>query len=356
MIKLLNKKIIIICLVWLLVTVLMPNTKAYAIDAFNCCESLETYSISEALNNEEIISYLNESGEINEIIEAQEQIRLSEYNNAAAYAKSSNTRNTTHITGDYVKEIVEKYELELPDETESGFIDNGQIFVQRDETRAILDTWYIFYMVSDYSFSINVHGLEDTNVLESITGMISCNYLNNTTWTKRTDTRFEVYNVTDGTAFTWNIEKWGVKERFEYIIVVTDNGIQNRYDNLGDDHEYKRYNFDAKPYNMFSANGGHRHHFVSATALNRKGYNSNAAYCIRMMVPDHYLTGSYGNSAYVAQETSLILSDRFVDLINKEINDLQAKQDSEGTNMNLQQKYFYEVVACIDYYQTLFEI
>jgi len=65
----------------------------------------------------------------------------------------------------------------------------------------------MYYTVSDTSFKVNVVGIANGNVLESVIGMISCNYLKNTTWTKLSDIRFEAYNVTNGNVFTWDIVK-----------------------------------------------------------------------------------------------------------------------------------------------------
>jgi len=107
---------------------------------------------------------------------------------------------------------------------------------------------------------------------------------------------------------------------------------------------------------MFTSNGGHRHHFVSASALGSNDYSTTDAYCIRMMVPDHYPTGSYGNSAYVLEESTLIKQREYVKVLENVISDLKSKMDSEGSNMNLQQKYYDEVVACLIYYEALFKI
>lgn len=161
--------------------------------------------------------------------------------------------------------------------------------------------------------------------------------------------------VIRGTYNTWYVSKWGVKEKFEYDITVSDNGLRRYFDNVNENN-FTRYNFEAKPYNSFSANGGQRHHFVPATSLNNNGYDSNTAYCIRMMTEDHKKTGSYGSSTYVAAMTNLLSNKKYQDALQKEVDDLQSEYDCEGIAGSLQQKYYDEVVTCLIKYEALFGI
>ncbi len=149
----------------------------------------------------------------------------------------------------------------------------------------------------------------------------------------------------------------------DYLLGLTDVHNVTVLDNLGrytfenaNKNDYTRYNFEAKPYNSFSANGGHRHHFIPAASLNANGFNSDTAYCIRMMVADHQKTGSFGSSSYVANITNLLSSRKYQEALQTEVNDLQSKYDSEGIAGNLQQKYYYEVVTCLYQYEILFGI
>lgn len=127
--------------------------------------------------------------------------------------------------------------------------------------------------------------------------------------------------------------------------VSLDTTLHNRTDN-----------FEAKPYNGFTANGRHRHHFVAKTALQNNGFNTNTAYCIRMMTEDHRKTGSYGSSIYVAESSNLLSNGQYQDALQKEVNDLQSQYDCDGIAGNLQQKYFDEVIICLLQYEALFGI
>ena len=102
--------------------------------------------------------------------------------------------------------------------------------------------------------------------------------------------------------------------------------------------------------------GGQRHHFVSQSTLSSNSYNSNTAYCIRMMTADHRKTGSYGNSSYVNQESQMLRNRQYEALLRKEVDDLKSKQDCDGIAGTLQQKYNDEVVTCLFQYERLFGI
>ena len=127
--------------------------------------------------------------------------------------------------------------------------------------------------------------------MDLISGTITRYFLNNKTWAKKDSKTFSKSIVTNGPVYTWSVQKWGVKEKFEYNITVKDNGKSHKYDNINM-HVLSRYNFEAKPYDSFSANGGQRHHFVASAALSKNNFDYRKAYCIRMMTADHRETGS----------------------------------------------------------------
>ncbi len=316
-------------------------------------ENVEQLSVSAALADPEILNFLIENDELNELYKAQEEIRNFQYDTTAAYTRES--LGNFNISANDVQNVSEKYNLQLPSETVSEVIDNGTINIQRDSLGNIIDIWYIYYTVTSSSFSVRAALVDADNPLDSVSGTITRYYLNNSTWKTKDSKPFRKGIVTNGTVYTWYVSKWGVKEKFEYDITVTDNGLRHNYDNVNEDN-FTRYNFEAKPYRSFSANGGQRHHFVPAKSLNNNGFDSNTAYCIRMMTEDHKKTGSYGSSTYVTVMTNLLSNKKYQDALQKEVNDLQSKYDCEGIAGNLQQKYYGEVITCLIKYEELFEI
>ena len=207
----------------------------------------------------------------------------------------------------------------------------------------------------DSTFSVQAAMVDADNPLDDISGTISLDYLQNSTWTYKDKKTFSKKIVRNGIVYRWIVPKWGVKEKFEYDITVADNGLKHHFKNTNKDN-YTRYNFVAAPYDSFSANGGQRHHFVPATSLRRNGFNASKAYCIRMMTEDHKRTGSYGSSSYVSEMTALLKDKKYVEALQKEVDDLKAKMDSEGVFGTLQQKYYYEVVTCLYNYEKLFGV
>ena len=75
-----------------------------------------------------------------------------------------------------------------------------------------------------------------------------------------------------------------------------------------------------------------------------------------MMTEDHKRIGSYGSSSYVSEMTALLKDKKYVEALQKEVDDLKAKMDSEGVFGTLQQKYYYEVVTCLYNYEKLFGV
>ncbi len=338
-------------LIMLMAMTLFVSTSVLASEESN--QKIEQMSISEALEDTEILNYLIESGELDELYQVQEEIRENQYNVAATYARR--TLGISKVSSSDVQYISEKYNLHLPEETMSGIIDNGTINVQRNSLGNIKDVWYIYYDISDSYFKIKGALIDFTNPLDIMTGTIKRYYLNNSSWTIKDSKPVNEGTITNGTIYTWYVYKWGVKEKIEYDITVTDNGSKHNFDNINEEN-YTRYNFEAKPYNSFTANGGQRHHFIPATSLRKNNYNSDTAYSIRMMTEDHKKTGSYGNSKYVSEMTSLLSKGRYQDALQKEVDNLQSQYDCEGIAGNLQQKYYNEVVTCLYQYENLFGI
>ena len=336
----------------LVVAILLSMTiSAYATEVSD--HLLEEMSVPEAMSNAEIVNFLISTGEIDEFYQAQEEIRNCQYETTATYAREAFGFDS--ISSMEVNTLTEKYNLQLPLESGNGFIDNGTINVQRNLLGDIVDIWYIFGVVSPSAFSVKVAMVDSDNPLDSITGTITRYYLGTTRWVRKDSESFSKTAVTNGTVYTWHVAKWGVKEKFEYNIKIVDNGITHNKDNK-DENNYTRYNFEAKPYESFSANGGHRHHFVPASALNDNGFNSDTAYCIRMMVADHRKTGSYGSATYVKESSELLSRGQYQAALQKEVDDLQSENDCEGIAGNLQQKYYDEVIICLFQYESLFGI
>lgn len=45
----------------------------------------------------------------------------------------------------------------------------------------------------------------------------------------------------NGVVDAWFVSKWAVKEKFEYDLVIVDNGVTNRFNNINKNNYY-RYN------------------------------------------------------------------------------------------------------------------
>lgn len=332
----------------LLLSTYLPS--AYAFDSGNSTEQLP---LSDALEDPEIVNFLEETGEINQIYQEQAETRNSIYNEMAAYANES--LDTEAITEERVAQLVEKYDLQLPGESASGVIDDMTLYIERNAKGSIIDVWALKYVVTDSSFTVRATMVDADNPLDKVSGEITLYQLNNTSWNKKTTKSFSKANVRNGVIYTWSVQKWAVKEKFEYNITVTDNGGTHRFNNKNE-NDYYRYNFAANSYTSLTANGGQRHHFVSKAALSENGYNTNTAYSIRMMTADHRNTGSYGSSTYVKQESTLLKNRQYEDLLQKEVNDLKAKPDCDGIERNLQLKYHMEIITCLVHYEDLFGI
>lgn len=328
---------------------------------------VEQYTVSDALSNPEVYNYLADKGKLNELYQAQDEIRNNQYeitancieNNLTKNELTSNDQiskviNKGSVYSKDVQQLTNKYGLQLPNEKDN-VINNGTIYTKINSLGDIIDIWYVYYLITGSSFSVKVAMVDADNPLDIISGTITLYSLNNYTWTYKNSTTFNKTMQKNGTVCTWYVPKWGVKEKFEYDLTVNDNGWKHHYDNIGEDN-YTRYNFEAGPYQPLAANGGQRHHFIPATSLRSTGFNSSTAYCIRMMTADHIITPSYGSSSYVKSITDLLKDKKYEDALRKEVEGLQGKMDSEGLAGNLQQKYYNEVIICLYQYEILFDI
>lgn len=341
----------LLSLILSMVIMLSVTLPAYAIEVPH--EYTEQMSVDKAMSSPEIVRFLEESGELDDFYQIQDELRENQYNISATQARTITGDNS--ISNQYVQQLTEKYNLLIPNETNEGLIDNGTINIQRNTRGSIIDIWYLYYSVTSSSFSVKAALIDSDNPLDNVSGTITRYYLNGTSWSKKDDKDFTKTAVKNGTVYTWYVSKWGVKEKFEYDITVTDNGGVHNYDNNNEDN-FTRYNFEAKPYNSFTANGGQRHHFIPATSLRNNGFDSNTAYCIRMMTADHRKTGSYGSSTYVSNITNLLSNGDYQEALQTEVDDLQSEYDCEGIAGNLQQKYYDEVITCLYQYEILFGI
>lgn len=312
---------------------------------------LEMLSIDEIETNQELNNFITEHNGFELIEQEQGELRESVYTQIISEAGND-------LSIDDIEELNDRYSLSEPlDEYLEPY---QQILVERNATtKAIDNVWYLTYYTSGSSFSIKVLNIHSnvSDPLDSLSGNLYLYRLSKRTWYKESQVPIAKTQIKSGNVYTWNISSKYVKEKFEYDLTIVEDGVKWTYNNIDKDN-HVRYNFDAGPYSTISANGGERHHFVSSYALGNTGYNTSSAYAIRMMYDDHIKTGSWGSSAssttYRNEEVSLINNGKYQDLLQKEVDDLKSKRDSEGSRMNLCSKYYDEVIECLYAYEKLF--
>ncbi len=165
--------------------------------------------------------------------------------------------------------------------------EDTDVFVMREaSTQAVNSVWYITYITNSSGFSIKATVLGSP--IDRISGDVTMYHMSGINWasTSVTDGAFVVNEVSGGVFYTWNIPADYVKEKFEYNITVTEGTTHNNYKNEGEDDQC-RYNFVVGSFAGIQARGGDRHHYISKAALGEYHYNTNQAYCIRMLVKDH---------------------------------------------------------------------
>lgn len=310
----------------------------------------EEVTLDELYTDTELFEFIMENGGFEPIEQAQEELMVSIHESLA-----SNVRQATgdiSITAQQIAMIIDKYDLQPNSAAYPGI--STQAIVKRDiNTRAVSAVWYLTYHPNQTNFKVNITVVGDP--IDEIDGIVDVYRLNGTSWGWAGQGGFGQYQVRSGTVYTWDIAVDYVKEKFNYRITIKDNGGTWSYNNTGEDNIY-RYNFAAGSYSSMAAKGGQRHHFISSSALGYGGYNTNAAYAIRMITTDHYLTGSYGSSQWVQNEKNLIAQGKYVELINMNIDDFRRKADPDSSWFTLYDKYYYEIVVCVVYYSGLFGV
>ena len=102
--------------IMVIVTLLSAAVPVYASEASSY--SLEQMSVSEALSDSEIVNYLILCDELDDLYQAQEEIRNCQYDTTATYARE--TLGVTDVSASDVQFITEKYNLQLPSENTVG--------------------------------------------------------------------------------------------------------------------------------------------------------------------------------------------------------------------------------------------
>lgn len=253
--------------------------------------------------------------------------------------------------------IANKYGLEMPEDNK--IIETKLIMpMNAIESRGPIgpSICVVSYVTTKNSFSIYIKDLRDEGV-DAIKGTLSLYGLNRNMWTNRMNKPFEKNNVKNGLAYRWYISSYYVKEYFEYDITILDGFVQNH--NNKDKRDKIRYNFEVGVYgsSSFKAQGGERHHFVSAAALNAAGFNSRQAYAVRMLSSDHRQTSSYGgNSTHKQKEIQYLQNQNYEGLLQFEVNELKRNSDSERKYPNLQVKYNSAIIKLLYEYERYFGI
>ena len=98
---------------------------------------LEELSFTDDLADQESVSFLIENDELDDLYQAQEEIRDSVYNAAAECAAEA--INEPDITSDDIQYLTEKFDLDLPFETAADIIDEGTIIAQRSNSGTVID-------------------------------------------------------------------------------------------------------------------------------------------------------------------------------------------------------------------------
>ncbi len=308
--------------------------------------STEVIPVNEALQDSEIVSFIEKHDETGLLDKIYSDIEQFTYSSATEYLRVA--LNDASIDVDTVQTVTETLNLDLP-----TFNNNHVFYVSRDATGAVVDLWYLYYTFSQSAFEIHLTGVMAGNTLDSIQGTLTKYRLNGNNWVEFGTRNVNITNASNGTIFTWLVSSQYVKEKIEYKLTVLDNGGVHYFNNIGED-SHIRYNFVAGPYNAITPMGGDRHHFIPAASLRANGYDSGTAYAIRMVRLDHHKTGSYGSSSYVSECTSLLANKEYLALMQHEVNDLKSIADPDGRYTNLQTKYYYEIVECALAYDKLF--
>ncbi|MNW50456.1 hypothetical protein D3C74_279090 [compost metagenome] len=269
--------------------------------------------------------------------------------NFSTYGSISNEDTEPgEFTEEEEAEIVKKYGLTKPEPYVKENIQN--ILVERKLSIGVPDkVWLLNYIHTDAGITVTVVNVGGTP-LDRISGTLKKYNKSRDTWRLAATHPFSKVLVNSGIVPTWLTGRQAVSDYFEYKVNVTRNGAVYSYDNIGK-MDHQRYLFSAGPYNKMSALGGERHHFVSDKSLAITGFKAASAPAIRMMYRDHLNTPSWGTGAaakaYRENEQRLLKNKQYEDVIRLEISGLKNAADSEGKVINLEQKYYSEVVSAI---------
>lgn len=261
------------------------------------------------------------------------------------------------VTADYIEHLADKYDLQesVVDSSRSSTV----VLVKRNEiTGKTANVWSFTFSFSNTQVKVTMVNI-GSDPIDSIKGTLTVYGLNGDTYKILDQDSVSCVQANTGVIHTWNINRAAVKERLIYTLIVVEDGVQVRHTNVDESKEeirFIRYYFDVGPYTSISALGGERHHFVSRACLESGGYNTNRAHAIRMTREDHKQTGSNSNALYVAEEKALLAAGKYSELLQKEVEDFQEKEDPDGFYPNLQQKYNEQIWPCLAYYETLFGI
>lgn len=203
-----------------------------------------------------------------------------------------------------------------------------------------------------------IHLQTGVRPIQRITGLVTQYEKNGRNWKIGETKSVDRSSVKNGNFFSWKIPKEAVSDYFEYDLRVTESNVTTRFDNKGDrDPIHQRYNFEVDTYKRLKANGGQRHHLVSAKALNDAGFSSGDAPCIRMITEDHYNTPNYGGAtSFRNKEMRYLQNQEYEKLLQFEVDALKEAEDSEGRYRNLQVKYYDAIIEALRDYHDYFGI
>ncbi|MEE4568992.1 hypothetical protein V2U94_15295 [Paenibacillus polymyxa] len=347
-----------------------PQTGSQTVlDSF-AIEDLDKYpDVKDYISKKGFDSYLKDEAQTNDIVEPSPfkfsaiQIQPNAERSAVTFSTYGEIPNLSGVTSSTYGEtlniseeltpekedaIAEKYGLTKP---ETRVLNHSQnILVQRNMvTNSIVNVWMLNYVYTNSDFTITIMNT-GTDPIDSISGTLKKYNKSRDTWKLGATRKFNKVAVKTGIVYKWATGREAVSDYFEYQISVNDNGTVVNYDNIGKT-TYQRYYFRAGAYNLITAFGGERHHFVANQSLTATGFNANKAPAVRMLYRDHLNTPSWGSSAsaiaFRDNEQSLLRNKQYEDLIRLEVSGLKGAADSEGKFPNLEQKYYYELVDAI---------
>lgn len=321
---------------------------------------IQELSLGDIDKYEDIKQYIQDNNTYNSFYEGKEFMNSIIENDTISRLNKMLADNNIEetINKEDFQEIISTYGLSKLEDITSI---QEKIVVTRDiQTERISNVWYLNYSLTKDNLYINIFNIgfdpiDRIGATLYLYGIDGYNWKNNPITTRT----FVKTNVTNGNVFTWTIPSEYVKEKVEYIITINEDGYTYKYSNVDKD-DLIRINSDAKSYSSLNAKGGERHHLISQSTLKKFGYSIYSAYCIRMTKKDHTLTGNYGNFSssinFRKEEEELLKNKKYVELIQKEVNDLKNTNDPDGLSRNLADKYNDPLITCIFYYQKMFGI